>query len=133
MPRLRQARQCCNTGDGKNSGIEPDKIGWKKKSFAAALKQNVTICFGGDVGVFTHGDNAREMELMVEYGMKPMDVLRSATSVNAEVFGYANQLGRIKKGMFADIIAVKGNPSANISDVRNVVFVMKAGKIYKPS
>lgn len=117
----------------KNSGAEPDKIAAKKRSFAAALKQNVTICFGGDVGVFTHGDNAREMELMVEYGMKPLDVLRSATSVNAEVFGYANQLGRIKKGMFADIIAVRGNPSTNIGAVRNVVFVMKAGKIYKQS
>ncbi len=117
----------------KNSGPTPDKTLLKKKSFAAALKQNVTICFGGDVGVFTHGDNAREMELMVEYGMKPLDVLRSATSVNADVFGYANQLGRLKKGMLADIIAVKGNPSTKVADVRNVVFVMKAGKIYKQS
>ena len=52
---------------------------------------------GGDVGVFTHGDNAREMELMVEYGMKPIDVLKSATSINADVFGYGNKIGRIKK------------------------------------
>lgn len=52
---------------------------------------------GGDVGVYTHGDNAREMELMVEYGMKPLEVLKSSTSVNADVFGYAGKIGRIKK------------------------------------
>ena len=56
---------------------------------------------GGDVGVFTHGDNAREMEMMVEYGMKPIDVLRSATSINADVFGYGNKIGRIKQGLLA--------------------------------
>lgn len=86
---------------------------------------------GGDVGVFTHGDNAREMELMAEDGMKPPDVLRSATSVNADVFGYGNKIGRIKNGLFADIIAVSGNPTENIKNVRNVVFVMKGGKVYK--
>ncbi len=65
---------------------------------------------GGDVGVYAHGDNAREMELMVEYGMKPLDVLHSATSVNATVFGYGNAIGSIKKGILADIIMVKGDP-----------------------
>jgi imidazolonepropionase-like amidohydrolase len=86
---------------------------------------------GGDVGVFRHGDNAREMELMVEYGMKPSEVLRSTTSINADVFGYGNAIGRLKTDLFADIIAVQGNPVESISAVRNVTFVMKDGVIYK--
>lgn len=118
------------SGWKKGLGAEPARITAKKKSFQSALQNGVTIVFGGDVGVFSHGDNAREMELMVEYGMKPLDVLRSATSVNADVFGYANKIGRIQKGLLADIIAVKGNPLENINDVRNVQFVMKDGKIY---
>ena len=84
---------------------------------------------GGDVGVFPHGENAREMLLMVEYGMKPIDVLRSATSVNADVFDYANKIGRIKKGLYADLIAVNGDPSKDIKNVRSVLLVMKDGKI----
>jgi imidazolonepropionase-like amidohydrolase len=114
----------------KNADTEPARITAKKKSFQLALKNEVTICMGGDVGVFTHGDNAREMELMVEYGMKPLEVLKSATSVNADVFGYGDKIGHIKKGWLADIIAVKGDPSKTISDVRNIVLVMKDGKLF---
>ncbi len=118
---------------GWKKGIDPEplKITAKRKSFEAALKNGVTICMGGDVGVFAHGDNAREMELMAAYGMKPAAVLRSATSVNAAVFGYADKIGSIKKGLLADIIMVQGNPVDSISAVRKVVFVMKNGKIYK--
>jgi imidazolonepropionase-like amidohydrolase len=115
----------------KGSTPEPARITTKRKSFAAALKAGVTICMGGDVGVFPHGDNAREMEMMVEYGMKPLNVLQSATSVNADVFGYADKIGRIKKGLLADIIAVQGDPSNDIHSIRNTVFIMKDGKIYK--
>jgi imidazolonepropionase-like amidohydrolase len=96
-----------------------------------ALPAGVTICMGADVGVFSHGDNAREMEMMVEYGMKPLEVLRSATSVNAGFFGYGNKLGRIKSGLFADIIAVQGYPVDDIKLIRKVSFVMKDGKVYK--
>jgi imidazolonepropionase-like amidohydrolase len=119
--------------DGWRKGIdpEPESIRNKKKSFAAALKSGVIICMGGDVGVYTHGDNAREMEMMVEYGMKPVDVLKSATSVNADVFGYSNEIGRIKKNLLADIIAVAGDPFADIKCIRKIIFVMKDGKIYK--
>jgi imidazolonepropionase-like amidohydrolase len=85
---------------------------------------------GGDVGVFAHGDNSREMILMVEYGMKPLEVLRSATSVNAQVFGLKN-LGQIKEGFLADIIAVEGNPAEDIKAVKQVKLVMKDGVIYK--
>lgn len=117
----------------KGIDAEPARITAKKKSFAAALKSGVTICMGGDVGVYTHGDNAREMEMMVDYGMKPLEVLKSATSVNADVFNYGERLGRIKKGLLADLVAVQGDPSTDIKKVREPVFVMKDGRIYLQS
>lgn len=115
----------------KGMDPEPQRISNKKKSFTLALKSGVTICMGGDVGVFTHGENAKEMELMVEYGMNPLDVLKSATSVNADVFGYGNKTGRIKKNLWADLVAVSGDPSVNIKNVRNIKLVMKDGVVYK--
>lgn len=114
----------------KGTDPEPIRITEKKKSFAAALKAGVTICMGGDVGVFTHGENAKEMELMVEYGMSPIAVLRSSTSVNADVFGYANKIGRIRKGLQANLIAVDGDPSVGIKNIRKIRLVMKEGIIY---
>ena len=121
--------------DGWKKGVdkEPQRITDKKKSFQLAIKTGVKICMGGDVGVFTHGDNAKEMELMVEYGMKPIEVLKSATSINADVFGYADRIGRIKKDLFADIIAVEGDPSIDIKNIRKIKLVMKDGIIYKQS
>jgi imidazolonepropionase-like amidohydrolase len=118
---------------GWKKGIdpEPQSITNKKKSFQLALQTGVTICMGGDVGVFTHGDNAREMEMMVEYGMKAINVLRSSTSINADVFGYGDRIGRIKNGLFADIIAVDGDPSADIKNIRKIKLVMKDGVIYR--
>jgi len=107
-----------------------ERIAAKMKSFQLALSKKVTICFGGDVGVFSHGDNAREMELMVEYGMPVIDVLRSATSVNAKQFGLSSKIGKLEKGLIADIIAVDGNPLEQIKDIRNIVMVMKDGKFY---
>jgi imidazolonepropionase-like amidohydrolase len=120
---------------GWKKGVDPEPadIIEKKKSFQLALRNGVTICMGGDVGVYTHGDNAREMELMVEYGMKPLDVLRSATSVNADVFGYADKIGRLKKGLWADVIAVENDPSREIKAIRATRFIMKDGKIYLDS
>jgi imidazolonepropionase-like amidohydrolase len=114
----------------KGTDPEPKRISQKRKSFSAALAAGVTIAFGGDAGVYTHGDNAREMELMVEYGMKPLDVLQSATSINAKVF-HQDQIGQLKAGLKADIIAVEGNPLENISNVRKINLVMKDGEIYK--
>lgn len=106
---------------------EPQRIQDKRKSFAEALKAGVTICMGGDSGVFPHGENAREMELMVEYGMKPLDVLKSATSVNARLFGIQESVGSVKPGMLADLLVVEGDPSKNMTDLRKVKLVMKGG------
>jgi len=117
-------------GWNKGNDPEPERIKNKKKSFKLALESGVDIVFGGDVGVYTHGENYRELELMVEYGMKPLNVLKSATSLNAKIF-HLDNLGRLQKGFLADIIAVEGNPSKDIKNMRNVKFVMKDGKMYK--
>jgi imidazolonepropionase-like amidohydrolase len=117
---------------GWQKGRQPDtdRIVQKKKSFALALESGVDIVFGGDVGVFPHGENYREMELMVYYGMQPLNVLQSATSVNARIF-HLDDLGRIQPEYLADIIAVEGNPIENIALMREVKFVMKDGVIHK--
>lgn len=115
----------------KGTGPEPARVTNKKKTFTLALEAGVTICMGGDVGVYTHGDNAREMELMVEYGMKPLEVLKSATSVNADTFGYGSTIGRIKKGLLADMIAAESDPSVDIKNIRKIKWVMKDGIVYR--
>jgi imidazolonepropionase-like amidohydrolase len=118
------------TGWKKDSDLEPERIMNKKKSFKLALELGVVIAFGGDVGVFSHGENYRELELMVDYGMSNIKVMQAATSVNATLFHLKN-LGEIKKDFLADIIAVDGNPFEDIKVMRNVLFVMKDGVIYK--
>lgn len=110
---------------------EPERVTNKRKSFRAALAAGVTICFGGDVGVYPHGDNVRELELMVEYGMTAIAALRSATSVNADLFHIGATVGRIKAGLLADIIAVEGDPVEDISNLRNIRLVMKGGKQFQ--
>jgi imidazolonepropionase-like amidohydrolase len=114
----------------KGTDPEPDRIKVKRASFKEALKAGVTICAGGDVGVFAHGDNARELEMMVEYGMTTIDVLRSATSVNAKVFHLDAEVGMIATGLLADLVVVQGDPSKKITDLRNVEWVMKDGIIH---
>lgn len=125
------ATEAISTYHGWKKGVDADPAGVKHKHyiFTEAIKAGVTICMGGDVGVFTHGDNAREMVLMAEYGMKPIDVLRSATATNAAVFGLKD-LGNIKTGYLADLVAVSGNPADDIKAVKQVQLVIKDGIIY---
>ena len=119
---------------GWKKGKEEDTpaIKQKKKSFKIALEAGVTIGMGGDVGVFAHGENVREMELLVDYGMKTLDALKAATSVNARALHLENEIGFIKPGLKADLIIVEGDPSKNISDLKKVSWVMKNGTVYRP-
>ena len=97
--------------------------------FARALKSGVTIANGSDVGVFAHGENARELELMVAYGMSPKEALRAATATAAAVLRKDKELGRIAPGYLADLVAVKGDPLADISVIEKPAVVVKDGRV----
>jgi imidazolonepropionase-like amidohydrolase len=100
-------------------------------TFAKAYKKGVGIAFGTDAGVFKHGNSGKEFGFMVEAGMPAMETIQSATITNAMLLKMANEIGQIKEGFFADIIAVEENPIINISTMEKVVFVMKNGVVYK--
>jgi imidazolonepropionase-like amidohydrolase len=116
---------------GWKKGIDPEpaRFATKRASFKTAMASGVTICNGSDVGVFSHGDNARELELLVDYGMSPLDVMRSATSITAKALHMENRIGQVKAGLLADLVAIEGDPTASIAAVRAVRLVMKGGKI----
>jgi imidazolonepropionase-like amidohydrolase len=115
----------------KGSDPEPDRIKKKRESMKAAREAGVTFAMGGDVGVFAHGDNVREMELLAhEYGFSPLEVLRQATSGNAKIFHLTDR-GLIRAGLLADLISVAADPTKDIAALRQVHFVMKGGTIFR--
>ncbi|HWP38389.1 MAG TPA: amidohydrolase family protein [Gemmatimonadales bacterium] len=118
---------------GWKKGVDPEpaRIAAKRESFRAALAAGVPICFGGDVGVFPHGDNVRELELMVSYGMPAPQALLAATAVNARLFRIDGRVGSIRPGLLADLIAVEGDPTRDVSALRGVRFVMQGGVVVR--
>ena len=102
-----------------------------QNTFGRAYKKGVGIAFGTDAGVFVHGENGKEFGYMVEAGMPAIEAIQSATLTNAMLLKMDTQLGQIKKGFLADIIAVNDDPTQNINTMETVVFVMKEGKIYR--
>lgn len=115
----------------KGEQPEPARLVTKRQTFQAAMKAGVTLCFGGDVGVFAHGDNLRELEMMVAAGLPAVDAVRIATSGNAATFHVGDKVGSVKAGLFADLIAVDGDPTADVAVLRKVRFIMKDGAVYK--
>ena len=115
----------------KQGDPEPESLKSKRTAFKEALEAGVTIVNGSDAGVFAHGDGARELELLVEYGMKAPEALRSATSVAAKALHLEAKLGAVKPKLLADLIAVEGDPTSDIKTLRKVKLVMKSGVIYR--
>ncbi|MEP7117402.1 MAG: amidohydrolase family protein [Acidobacteriota bacterium] len=115
----------------KGTDPEPARLVTKRASFQEAMKAGVKLCMGGDVGVFPHGDNLRELEMMVAAGVTAADATRIATSGNARTFHMGEKIGSVKAGLLADLIAVDGDPTRDLTALRRVKLVMKDGRIYQ--
>jgi imidazolonepropionase-like amidohydrolase len=113
------------------SDPEPPRLIRSRTTFKHALEAGVIIANGSDMGVFTHGDGAREIELLVDYGMKPVEALRSATSIAAKLLRLDDRLGHIRSRLLADLVAVEGDPTHDITSLRRVKLVMKEGVVFR--
>lgn len=127
-PTLAAVEAISRYGGWDGRAPEPPRIRRKKESFRLALASGVEICFGGDVGVYDHGDNVWEAELMEAYGMDRRAVLHAATAGNAAIFGLEDR-GRVKAGLLADLVAVRGNPADDMAALREVALVVKGGSV----
>ena len=124
--------------EGKKNGVPQENIDKEKQvgtkqreSFTAAVKAGVKMVLGTDAGIYPHGDNAKQFSRMTRFGMTPLQAIQSATINSAKLLKWEDKVGQIKAGLFADIIAVDGNPLKDITTLENVTFVMKEGKVYK--
>ncbi|MDA0706874.1 MAG: amidohydrolase family protein [Proteobacteria bacterium] len=124
--------------NGASVGMLPESLDKERQigqlqrdNFRKAFKAGVRMAFGSDGAVYPHGDNGRQFAYMVEYGMTPMQAIQAATVEAAELIGWPDTVGAIEPGMFADIIAVNGDPLADVTVLENVSFVMKGGKVFK--
>ena len=125
-------------GEGEKAGILKESLdkertvgARQRESFKQAVEAGVKMIFGSDAGVYPHGDNAKQLSRMVEFGMSPMQALQAATINSANALGKSQLFGSLAKGKYADIIAVKGNPLQDISILENVDVVIKQGKVVK--
>ena len=110
---------------------EPKLLANLRSLFKQAREAGVIIVNGSDMGVFSHGEGARELELMVEFGMKPVEALQAASSIAAKALRLDDRLGAVRPGLLADLIAVDGDPTRAISAVRKVRMIMKGGVLHK--
>ena len=108
----------------------PPSLRAKQATVRTAVEAGVMMCVGGDAGVFAHGDNAKELELLVQYGLTPLQALMSATSINAEMLEMKDRIGSIRPGLLADLVAVSGDPTQDIGALRRIQLVMKGGVVY---